>query len=162
MTLYIIPGHIVTAFASAPATSEDELRVRSVEEVEGSGLSAAQMVAIWNALPGAKTLSKFKNRKTAAQRLWAAFGKLPVAAEFAAAGASGSRPGSKQAQVIGLLQQPEGATIDEMASAMGWQRHTVRGLISGALKKKLGLDIQTEKTDRGRCYRIGESRPAAQ
>ena len=59
MTLYIIRGHIVTAFASAPATSEDELRVRSVEEVEGSGLSAAQMVAIWNALPGTKPLSKF-------------------------------------------------------------------------------------------------------
>src|SRR3954465_15374940 len=88
MTFYIIRGHIVTAFASAPATSEDELRVRSVEELEGSRLSAAQMVAIWNALPGAKTLSKFKNRKTAAQRLWAAFGKLPVAAESAAAGAS--------------------------------------------------------------------------
>src|SRR3954470_17229935 len=81
MTLYIIRGHIVTAFASAPASSEDELRVRSVEEVEGSGLSAAQMVAIWNALPGAKRLSKFKDRKTAARRLWAAFGNLPVATE---------------------------------------------------------------------------------
>ena len=53
------------------------------------------------------------------------------------------------------------ATIDEMANAMGWQRHTVRGLISGALKKKLGLDIVSEKTDRGRFYRISESRSAA-
>src|SRR4051794_3396996 len=160
MKLYIIRGHTVTAFASAPATvSEDELRVGSLEELEGSRLSAAQMVAIWNALPGAKTRSKFKNRKTAAQRLWAAFGKLPVAAESAAAGASGSRPGSKQAQVIGLLQRPEGATIDEMASAMGWQRHTVRGMISGALKKKLGLQILSEQTDRGRLYRIAEGRP---
>jgi hypothetical protein len=159
MTLYIIRGHIVTAFASAPATSEDELRVRSVEEVEGSGLSAAQMVAIWNALPGAKPLSKFKDRKTAARRLWAAFGNLPVAAEPTAPGASGSRAGSKQAQVIGLLQRPEGATIEEMAIAMGWQRHTVRGMISGALKKKLGLEILSEPTDRGRLYRIAESRP---
>ena len=74
MTLYIIRGHMVTAFASAPATSEDELRVRSVEEVEDSGLSAAQMVAIWNAQPGAKPLSKFKDRKTAARRLWARSG----------------------------------------------------------------------------------------
>ncbi|HYU11065.1 MAG TPA: DUF3489 domain-containing protein [Stellaceae bacterium] len=48
-----------------------------------------------------------------------------------------------------------------MANAMGWQRHTVRGLISGALKKKLGLDIVSEKTDRGRFYRISESRSAA-
>src|SRR5438067_6806619 len=86
MRLYIIRGHIVTAFASAPATLEDELRVRSVEEVEGSGLSAAQMVAIWNALPGAKPVSKFKDRKTAARRLWAAFGNLPVTTEPTAPG----------------------------------------------------------------------------
>ena len=158
MTLYIIRGHIVTAFASAPATSEDELRVRSVEEVESSGLSAAQMVAIWNALPGAKPLSKFKDRKAAARRLWGAFGKLPVDTEPTAPGASGSRAGSKQAQVIGPLQRSEGATIEEMATAMGWQRHTVRGMISGALKKKLGLEILSEPTDRGRLYRIAEAR----
>src|SRR5436190_24106368 len=108
MRLYMIRGHIVTAFASAPAISEDEVRVRSVEEVEGSGLSAAQMVAIWNALPGGKPLSKFKDRKTAVRRLWAAFGNLAVAAEPTAPGASGSRAASKQAQVIGLLQRPEG------------------------------------------------------
>jgi len=56
--------------------------------------------------------------------------------------------------VIGLLQRPEGATIDEVAATMGWQRHTVRGLISGALKKKLGLQVISEKTERGRLYRI--------
>jgi hypothetical protein len=44
---------------------------------------------------------------------------------------------------------------------MGWQRHTVRGLISRALKKKLGLVVVSEKTDRGRFYRITESCPAA-
>jgi len=47
-----------------------------------------------------------------------------------------------------------------MARAMGWQRHTVRGLISGALKKKIGLGIVSQQTARGRCYRIGESGPA--
>ncbi|HXN42198.1 MAG TPA: DUF3489 domain-containing protein, partial [Myxococcaceae bacterium] len=73
---------------------------------------------------------------------------------------AGRPAASKQARVIGLLQRPEGATIDEIASAMGWQRHTVRGLISGALKKKLGLDIVSEKTDRGRFYRISEGRSA--
>jgi hypothetical protein len=85
---------------------------------------------------------------------------LPVASA-PAGGSAGRRAGSKQARVIGLLQRPEGATIDEIASAMGWQRHTVRGLISGALKKRLGLDIVSERTDRGRFYRISEGRSAA-
>src|SRR5205807_8694919 len=103
---------------------------------------------------------KFKDRNTAVQRLWAAISQLPVASA-PAGGSAGRRAGSKQARVIGLLQRPEGATIDEIASAMEWRRHTVRGLISGALKKKLGLAIVLEKTERGRLYRISESRPAA-
>ena len=136
------------------------MRVRSAKEIEASGLTNTQMVAIWNALPGAAPVAKFKDRKTAVRRLWAAFGQLPVASA-PDGGSAGRRAGSKQARIIGLLQRPEGATIDQMANAMGWQRHTVRGLISGALKKKLGLDIVSEKTDRGRCYRISESRSAA-
>ena len=161
MRLYMIRGDSVTAYASPPARgSEDELRVRSAKEMEASGLTNTQMVAIWNALPGAAPVAKFKDRKTAVRRLWAAFGQLPVASA-PDGGSAGRRAGSKQARIIGLLQRPEGATIDQMANAMGWQRHTVRGLISGALKKKLGLDIVSEKTDRGRCYRISESRSAA-
>ena len=161
MTLYIIRGDTVAAYASVPgAASGDELRFRSATELEASAMSNAQLAAIWNALPGTKPIAKFKDRKTAVQRLWAAFRQLPVASK-PVVGAARPRVGSKQAQVIGLLQRPEGATIEEMARAMGWQRHTVRGLISGALKKKLGLGIVSQKTDRGRCYRIGESRPAA-
>jgi hypothetical protein len=66
-----------------------------------------------------------------------------------------TRAGTKQAQVIALLQRPEGATIAEIATATGWQPHTVRGAISGALKKKLGLAISAEKAEgRGMVYRI--------
>ena len=46
---------------------------------------------------------------------------------------------SKQDEVIAMLRRSEGATVDEVASATGWQRHTVRGVFSGTLKKKLGL-----------------------
>jgi predicted transcriptional regulator len=53
----------------------------------------------------------------------------------------------------------QGATIDEIARVMGWQRHTVRGLISGALKKRLGLQVISEKTERGRLYRILTGQP---
>ena len=65
------------------------------------------------------------------------------------------REGSKQALLIEMLQRPEGATIDEIVAAFGWQPHTVRGAIAGALKKKLGLDVTSEKVEgRGRVYRL--------
>src|SRR4051794_11372024 len=154
MPVYIIRGELVIVCTSAPELlSEGEVVVSSAEEIAASGLSLARMVAIWNALPGTTAITKFQDRKTVAQRLWTAFAQLPVEPEPAASAAD-PRAGSKQAQVIGLLQRPEGATIEEMAAAMGWQRHTVRGLISGALKKKLGLPVVSEKTERGRLYRI--------
>jgi len=64
------------------------------------------------------------------------------------------RTNTKQAQMIAMLRRAQGATIEEMASELGWQRHTVRGAMAGALKKKLGLDITSEKIEgRGRVYR---------
>ena len=54
---------------------------------------------------------------------------------------------SKQAMVIEMLKRPEGATIAQICEATGWQAHTVRGTFAGALKKKLGLTIVSEKID---------------
>ena len=54
-----------------------------------------------------------------------------------------------------MLRRREGATIEEVVTATGWQSHTVRGAIAGALKKKLGLDVTSAKEEgRGRVYRI--------
>jgi len=65
------------------------------------------------------------------------------------------RAGTKQAMLIAMLQKPEGATIAELAAPTGWQAHTVRGAVSGVLKKKLGLAISAEKIGgRGSVYRI--------
>ncbi len=65
------------------------------------------------------------------------------------------REGTKQALLIEILRRPEGATIDEMVIATEWQSHTIRGAMAGALKKKLGLTITSEKDkSRGRVYRI--------
>ena len=62
---------------------------------------------------------------------------------------------TKQQIMIDLLRRPEGATIEEITAATEWQSHTVRGAMSGALKKKLGLKITSEKVEeRGRVYRI--------
>jgi hypothetical protein len=65
------------------------------------------------------------------------------------------REGTKQATLIAMLRAPNGATIAEIMDATGWQSHTVRGAMSGALKKKLGLEVTSERVDgRGRVYAI--------
>jgi hypothetical protein len=56
------------------------------------------------------------------------------------------RAGTKQALMIELLKRPEGATVEQIAAATGWQKHTIRGAISGALKKKLGLKVEATRT----------------
>jgi hypothetical protein len=70
-------------------------------------------------------------------------------------GGGAARADTKQARLIAMLKAPKGATIAEIIDATGWQAHTVRGALSGALKKKLGLNVTSEKVEgRGRVYRI--------
>lgn len=65
------------------------------------------------------------------------------------------RTGTKQVQLIRMLEAKGGANINEIVAATGWQVHTARGAISGVLKKKLGLDVTSEKNvNRGRVYKI--------
>lgn len=65
------------------------------------------------------------------------------------------RQGTKQATLIAMLRAPEGATIDEIMAATGWLSHTIRGAMAGALKKKLGLEVSSEKDEvRGRVYKL--------
>ena len=66
-----------------------------------------------------------------------------------------TREGTKQALLIEMLKRTAGATLDEIVTATGWQSHTARGAMAGALKKKLGFTITSEKDEgRGRVYRI--------
>jgi len=66
-----------------------------------------------------------------------------------------TRENSKQADVIRMLQRPEGATVRQICESTGWQAHTVRGTFAGAFKKKLGLNIVSEKSQGAeRIYRI--------
>ncbi len=70
-----------------------------------------------------------------------------------------ARRGTKQAILIELLKRPKGATNEQMAAKTGWQAHSVRGAISGSLKKKLGMDVTSEKVEgRARVYRIQDAR----
>ena len=67
------------------------------------------------------------------------------------------RTGTKQAKLIEMLRADGGATIDEIVAETGWQPHTVRGAFAGALKKRLGLEVSSEKVEgRGRAYKIAK------
>ena len=114
-----------------------------------SWLSGKRLLALWNALPDVEKRKKVGDRDALIDQLWSAIEALPEPEPQPDA----KRP-SKQDAVIAMLRRPEGATIDEVASATGWQRHTVRGVFSGTLKKKLGLTLTSTQEERGRVYRI--------
>jgi len=65
-------------------------------------------------------------------------------------------PKGKLGAMLALLQRPEGATVEAMQDATGWQKHSIRGAMSGAIKKKLGFEVISEKTEAGRVYSIAE------
>jgi hypothetical protein len=158
MTVYMIRGVQITAHTTAPAKPpKGTLLICSKDELESSDRTSSQLVALWNALPGAAHITKFKDRKTATRRLWAAFQQLAPTSNNLAAKPNKRSSTTKQEQVIALLRQRSGATIDDLVEATSWQRHTVRGMIAGALKKKLGLHVISEKAERGRIYRITDS-----
>ena len=108
-----------------------------------------RLLALWNALPGVEKRRKLGDRDALIDQLWSAIEALPDPDQ-----PSDTKRLSKQDAVVAMLQRSEGATVDEVASAMGWQRHTVRGLFSGTLKKKLGLTLASAQEERGRVYRI--------
>jgi hypothetical protein len=66
-----------------------------------------------------------------------------------------ARDGSKAAKVLDLLKRPGGASMKELLKATGWQPHSVRGFLSGAVRKKMGLTVKSTKTDDGeRTYSV--------
>ena len=134
MRTYIIGNDGITLCREAPATiRDDEIVVTSKEELHAAPLSGKRLLALWNALPGVDKRRKVGDREALIDQLWSAIEALPDPEPRG----DPTRP-SKQDVVIAMLRQPEGATVDEVASVTGWQRHTVRGVFSGTLKKKLG------------------------
>jgi hypothetical protein len=152
MRIYIIGNDGIALCRETPtALNDGEIVVTSEEELHAAPLNGKRLLALWNALPGAEKRKKVGDRAALLDQLWSAIELLPDPERR-----GGPKPPSKQDVVIAMLRQPEGATVDEVASVTGWQRHTVRGLFSGTLKKKLRLTLASTKEERGRVYRISE------
>ena len=150
MRIYIIGNDGITLCREPPAAViEGEVAVASNEELRAARLSGKRLLALWNALPGVERRKKVGDRDALIDQLWSAIEMLPEPRPDA-------KQPSKQDAVIAMLRRAEGATVDEVVSATGWQRHTVRGVFSGTLKKKLGLTVASAKEERGRVYRIAE------
>ena len=108
--------------------------------VADAGAQAVEAPAPTTGADGAATPAKRKAKGKAAKA------KSTKPQKAAADEKPTPRAGTKQARMIELLKRPEGATVEQIAAATGWQHHTIRGAISGALKKKLGLTVEATRT----------------
>ncbi len=108
-------------------------------------------------------MTKPKSRPKAATRPAARkTGKIRTPARSAAGSSnSAARPDSKHARIIAMLRAPAGATIAAMMTATEWQPHSVRGFLAGVVRKKLGLNLVAEQTDKGRVYRIRDGKASS-
>ncbi len=178
------PDNNISLFESAKeakaATTGEYEQFSSAKELAklASTWPATRLTEVWNSLPGVKPVKKFKDRNTGATRVWEALRSqqpevapdtapqaAPVAPKEAKSGkqAKGgaqtrtTREGSKTAQILALIQHPEGATLAAIMEATGWQAHSVRGFVSGTLGKKLGLKVESAKREDGqRAYTLAK------
>jgi Protein of unknown function (DUF3489) len=88
---------------------------------------------------------------------------VPPKRSAPASSKSPSRSAPKRDRIIAMLRTSAGATIASLVTATEWQQHSVRGFLAGVVRKKLGLNLVSEQTDKGRVYRIrgGKASPAA-
>jgi hypothetical protein len=116
-------------------TEKTEIAVTSIDAIKTGAVAAAKKRA---AKKPAKAKAKAKKPATAK--------KAP---------APKTRAESKQARFIAAMRTAKGISIDEAAKQFGWQKHTVRGAVAGALKVKLKLKVDSEQDEkRGTVYRI--------
>jgi hypothetical protein len=72
-----------------------------------------------------------------------------------------ARPDTKHARIITMLRAPAGTTIAAIMTVTEWQQHSVRGFLAGVVRKKLGLNLISEQTDKGRIYRIRDGKASS-
>ena len=133
--------------------------------------SVSRLVGIWNKLPGVTPVQRFTSRQTALSRIWTALQSLEPKQKSTVrkpdvqvkvetrAEARGKRPvkehEGRTRQVIELLEAEGGASLEQLVDATGWQKHSVRGFLSGTIRKKMGMEVISSKNANGvRVYRI--------
>jgi hypothetical protein len=154
--------HILTMIDDVQAEAHEHDRAFATEQ-ELNELAGAwpmkRLIEIWNRLPGVQAVHKFENRPIAIARIWRAIGgegepaRRAVPSHRTPGKRAAFREGSKAAQVCSLLCRPEGATLNEIRAATGWQAHTVRGFISRTLRKQ-GRRIRSFEKNGERVYRV--------
>jgi hypothetical protein len=164
----------ITAIETGAVLPEDTQQFATQKELSklAAEWPAERLVEIWNSLPGVKPVKKFTTRAVATGRIWKAIQHLgadsrqhaPTQPRTKAKSSKKATPkpkpatardGSKKATVIALLSRKDGATLEAIMKATGWQAHSVRGFISGALIKKAGLKVESFKRQDGeRAYAI--------
>jgi len=107
-------------------------------------------------------MTKPKARPKAAIRTIARKIDKPASRRQPAAASSKPKAGSdtRHARIIAMLRTPAGATIAAIMTVTDWQQHSVRGFLAGVVRKKLGLNLVSELTDKGRVYRIKDGSAA--
>ena len=164
----------VESRADGPTQKESGYFVSEKEWVRvAADLPMARLVAIWNALEGVAPVARFTSRAKAAKRIWNAMRSLepasprPVAEQPCedsrqsvmpeATQTSGSPHKSKTTQIIALLRLDGGARIEQLARVTGWQKHSLRGFLSGTVRKKMRLTVVSSRDETGaRVYRIND------
>jgi hypothetical protein len=104
------------------------------------------------------TEAKSRQRPSRAKR--SGVKKTAVSAKATKASPGRAKPDSKHDKILTLLQRPKGATLDALVKETQWQKHSVRGFLAGAVRKKLNLPLLSEKIDGVRTYRIGTGKVA--
>jgi hypothetical protein len=108
-------------------------------------------------------MTKLKSKPKAASRSTVRMAVKPASRKRSAPASpseAAARPDTKHARVIAMLRKPTGTTIAAIMAATDWQQHSVRGFLAGVVRKKLGLNLVSGQTDKGRVYRIKDGKPA--
>jgi hypothetical protein len=167
-TFFITPEGIIGTAEPATELPSGALRFSTEQELAhmAQHWPLRRLVQLWNSLPGMRLVQRFEDKDIAVARLWRALQQpapqhqlrepSPTAAKrkLRRTPPSLPRPNSKAAEILSLLGRPEGATVQELMAATGWQAHSVRGFLSRNLVKKRKLKLGSLQRDGQHAYRL--------